>query len=270
MCIGLIILLSFSSVALLAPLLTEPNRPDPYQLKRDWAHVLAKPGSFGHPLGTDDRGSDIYYGIIWGARISIKYGILIAVTQTLLGAVLGLLAGYYSGYVDLVLMRVTDLFLSLPRLILAMALATVFGISLNSIALALVLTGWTRPARLTRSAVINAKLEGYIEAARALGASHTRIILRHIFPNTLSPLLVQATLDLGTIILSISGLAFIGLAPAGTTEWGSMIANAQSRLIGGYWWPALFPGLAIFLFVLGANLVGDGVRDILDPRLRGS
>lgn len=269
MFVGLIILLLFASIALLAPILAEPNRPDPYQLKRDWAHILAPPGSYGHLLGTDDYGSDIFYGIVWGARTSIKFGLLICIAQTLIGALIGLVSAYCSGYVEIVLMRLTDIFLSLPRLILAMAFATAFGISLNSIALSLIVTGWPRPARIMRAAAIEVKSEDYIEAVRALGASHLRIVLRHLFPNSLSPLIVQATMDLGTTILSISGLAFIGLAPAGTAEWGAMIAIAQGRLIGGYWWPALFPGLAIFLFVLGVNLVGDGARDLLDPRLRG-
>ena len=268
--VGLVILLAFVGMALSAPLITTPNRPDPYQLRRDWSHILAPPGSSGHIFGTDDRGSDIFYGIIWGARTSIKYGLLICVAQTVVGGLIGLIAGYYTGLVSIALMRLTDMFLSLPRLILAMAFGTVFGISLQSIAFSLILTGWTRPARIMRSAVIDIQSEQYVEAVRAVGAGSPRILFRHVLPNALSPLIIQATMDLGAIILSISGLAFIGLAPAGIAEWGSMIAIAQGRLIGGYWWTALFPGVAIFLFVLGANLVGDGVRDLLDPKLRGS
>ena len=268
--VGLVIMLAFIFIALVAPLITTPNRPNPYQLRRDWSCILAPPGTPSHVFGTDDRGSDIFYGIIWGARTSIKYGLLICISQSILGALVGLIAGYYQGIVGITLMRITDMFLSLPRLILAMAFGAIFGISLQSIAFSLILTGWTRPARITRSAVIGVQAEQYVEAIKALGASSTRILFRHVLPNALSPLIIQATMDLGAIILSISGLAFIGLAPAGIAEWGSMIAIAQARLVGGYWWTAALPGIAIFLFVLGANLVGDGVRDVLDPKLRGS
>ena len=265
--VGITIMTLFIIVALFAPLIARPQGRDPYQLPRDWGHILAKPGTENHILGTDSRGSDIFYGLIWGTRISLEYGLLICLLQTVLGTIVGLTSGYYGRWVDSVLMRLTDMFLPLPRLILAMALAAAFGISMTSIAMALILTGWTRPARIVRSAVVDIKNKQFIESARSIAASNTRIMVTYLLPNCLAPLLVQATMDLGTIILSISSLAFIGLAPSGIAEWGAMIAVAQDKLIGGYWWPAFFPGAAIYLFVMGANLVGDGLRDALDPSL---
>jgi peptide/nickel transport system permease protein len=254
--------------AILAPFLAPPNPADPYQRPRTW-QPPDPPGTLGHILGTGVNGADIYYGIIWGTRVSLQIGILVVGTALLIGMLLGGIAGYLGGRVDEVIMRVTDLFISIPGLILAMAVASALGRNLQNIMIALIVVWWPWYVRVFRSQVLVTKQSQYIEAARCSGASRARIIFRHIVPNSLAPVVVQASLDLGVTILVAAGLSFIGFgAEPGFTEWGLMVAEGREFIAQGFWWMVFFPGVAISIFVLGFNLLGDGLRDLFDPKLR--
>lgn len=267
---GLIIIGSFAILAILAPVVTTPNEPNPYRMKKDMLHPLVPPGSPSHPLGTDRTGSDILYGLIWGTRLSISIALAITAAAVVVGVALGVTAGVIGGAIDSLLMRVTDGFFALPPYILAMAILASLGATLENLAITLILITWPRFARVIRSQVLSVKELTYVHAARATGASNLRVAVRHVLPNAISPVFVQASLGVGEIVLWVAGLSFIGLAPSNMTEWGNMVSLGQSDLIGGYWWPSVFAGIMIFLFVLGTNLLGDGLRDVLDPRIRHS
>jgi peptide/nickel transport system permease protein len=193
---------------------------------------------------------------------------LVIAISTLIGVVLGGLAGYFGGVLDEILMRITDVFLSIPYLILALAIAAALGRSIDHIMEAMIITWWPTYARLMRGQVLTIREQPFVEAARSVGANNSRILLRHILPNSLAPLLVQITLDLGAVLLVAAGLSFIGLgASPGTAEWGLMISDGRAFMFHA-WWYVTFPGLAIVLVVLGFNLLGDGLRDVTDPKLR--
>ena len=224
-----------------------------------------------HALGTTVDGEDVLTGIILGARISVRIGIQVVLVATILGSILGALAGYYGGVIDEAIMRITDVFLSIPGLILALALAATLGRilpRLDTIVYALVIVYWPTYTRLVRGQALAVRENLYIEAARATGASEMRLVSRHILPNTLAPITVQSSLDIGSVVLVAAALSFLGIgAPAGTPEWGLMVSRGFA-FFPNNWWQVTFSGLMIFLFVLGFNLIGDGARDILDPRLR--
>ena len=265
---GSLIVLGVLAVAIFAPLFASPNPADPYQRPRTWQSP-EPPGTPGHPLGTGVNGADIYYGIIWGTRVSLQIGIIVVGTALLSGLLLGGIAGYFGGAVDEVIMRITDLFISIPGLILAMAVASALGRNLQNIMIALIIVWWPWYVRVFRSQVLVTKQNQYIEAARCSGASRWRIIFRHIVPNSLAPVVVQASLALGVSILVAAGLSFIGFgAEPGFAEWGLMIAEGREFIAQGFWWMVFFPGLAISIFVLGFNLLGDGLHDLFDPKLR--
>jgi peptide/nickel transport system permease protein len=222
-----------------------------------------------HPWGTNELGEDILAGILYGAGTDIRIGVLVVFGAVAIGVVLGVFSGYLGRGVDEVIMRITDMFLAVPGLILAIAFAAVLGRSLDNILIALMLVSWPGYTRLVRGQVLSIREVSYVEAARAVGAPTRRIVLRHILPNVLAVVIVAATLDLGTIVIGTAALSFIGLgAQPYEAEWGIMIARGYQYMISGYWWEYIPPGLAIFLFVLAFNLFGDGLRDILDPRLR--
>ena len=224
-----------------------------------------------HVLGTTVDGEDVISGLLLGAAISIRIGLIVVVIGTLIGSVLGAVAGYTGGPLDELIMRITDIFLSIPGLILAMAVAAAIGRSLDTVMYALIVVWWPPYTRLVRGQALSVRENTYIEAARASGGSEMRVVGRHILPNTLSPILVQASLDVGSVVLVAAGLSYLGLgAQAGTPEWGLMVSKGFTYFppAGNNWWQVGFAGLMIFLFVLGFNLLGDGVRDILDPRLR--
>jgi peptide/nickel transport system permease protein len=224
--------------------------------------------SWNHLLGTDEDGGDILSRIIWGARIDLAISLIVVLSACLIGCVLGSLSGFLGGRIDEVVMRITDIFLAFPALILAMAVAAALGRSLTNLTIALMVVWWPAYARLIRGQVLTEKERLYVEAARAVGSPRRRIIFRHILPNSIYPLLVNATLDLGGVILTAAGLSFIGFgAGAGVAEWGLMIATGRNYLFQQPWIP-VFPGLAILFTSLAFNLVGDGLRDVLDPRLR--
>lgn len=226
------------------------------------------PPSFDHPFGTDDYGRDIFSMIVYGSQTSIRICLMVVFISMLIGVLLGGLAGYFGGVIDEILMRITDVFLAIPYLILAMAIVAALGRSIDHIMEAMIITWWPAYARLIRGQVIAIREQQFVEAARSVGAGNSRILFRHILPNSFSPLLVEATLDLGGVLLTAAGLSFIGLgASPGTAEWGLMISEGRTLMFHA-WWYVTFPGLAILLVTLGFNLLGDGLRDVTDPKLR--
>ena len=230
------------------------------------ARARLLPPSGEHWLGTDDLGRDILSRIMYGAAPAMTASLVVVAVAVLVGTPLGAIAGYFGGWADEVIMRITDLFLAFPSLLLAMAIVTLLGPSLLNAVIALAVSWWPWYTRLVRGVTITLRKFYFIEAARALGVSDGRIILRHILPNCITPILVQATIDIGTVILATTALAFIGLGtrpPA--ADWGLMIENGR-EYINQYWWYSTFPGVMIFLTVLAFNLLGDTLRDLFDPR----
>jgi len=223
---------------------------------------------FQHPLGTDDMGRDILSRIIYGSRISVLIGIIVVLIGAVIGIIVGAVSGYIGGAGDNILMRIADMFLSFPPLILAMAIAAALGPNLRNTIIAIALVRWPVYARLVRSQVLSIKNSQFIEAIRSMGGSDIRILFIHILPNCLSPIIVRATMDLGTVILAAAGLSFIGFgAQPPLPEWGAMVSDGRQYIVSE-WWVATFPGLAILMVVVGFNILGDGLRDVLDPRLR--
>ena len=228
-----------------------------------------KPPSAVNWLGTDQLGRDMLSRMIYGARISLLIGIVVVGISASVGTFVGLTAGYAGGWLDEILMRVTDTFFAFPALILAMAISGALGPSLTNAMIAIAVVSWPVYARLIRAQVLSLREREYVEAARSLGASSQQIVWQHILPNCLAPLMVQATFDLGGAILSAAGLSFIGFGTQPpTAEWGVMISEGRNY-IATQPWLSLFPGLAILFTVAAFNLIGDGLRDAFDPRLRG-
>jgi peptide/nickel transport system permease protein len=260
---GLVIMLVFLVAALLAPLIS-PYNP----LGQEVVNGL-KPPSATHLLGTDKLGRDIFSRMLYGARISLAVGLAVVALAGALGTLLGVVAGFVGGLVDEALMRITDLFFAFPALILAMAIAGALGPSLANALIAISAVSWPVYARLVRGQVLALKERDFVLAARALGISEARIIARHVLPNTLAPLLVQVSFDMGAAITAVAGLSFIGFgAQPPTPEWGVMISEGRNY-IATQWWLATMPAIGILLVVGAFNLLGDGLRDLLDPRLRG-
>ncbi|KUK27115.1 MAG: Binding-protein-dependent transport systems inner membrane component [Acetothermia bacterium 64_32] len=259
---GLVIIVTLVLVAILAPYIA-PHDP----FATDPINKLAPPSS-AHLMGTDGLGRDILSRVLYGTRISLWIAVLILLTAGVVGTAVGILAGYVGGFGDNLLMRITDIFMAFPRLILAMAIAAALGPSLTNVVIAISFSAWTVFARLARSRAIAVREEDYVEAARAVGASGFRIIVRHILPMAISPVIIQGTISMGGIILTAAGLGFLGFgAQPPTPEWGVMVSEGRNFMPHG-WWVSTFPGLAIMVTVLGFNLLGDGIRDILDPRMR--
>lgn len=245
------------------------NQIAPYPLegagKTNAANSLLAP-SLEHLLGTDKLGRDMLSRIIVGARAALIVPIGVVFFAMLIGTPLGALAGYKGGWVDEVIMRITDLFLAFPSLLLAMAITSALGRGLDKAAIALVVSWWPWYTRIARGVAVSLRERYFVEAAQAVGVSEAVIIVRHILPNTISPILVQATVDLGTVILAMGGLAFLGLGTQPPSpDWGLMVSEGR-ELILNQWWVATFPGIAIFVVVLAFNLLGDTLRDIFDPR----
>ena len=228
--------------------------------------ILQSP-SITHPFGTDWSGKDMFSRVLYGGRFSLSIGFIAVCLALSIGIPLGAIAGYYGGLIDEAIMRLVDILYSFPFLVLAIALIAVLGQGFWKLILALVLVVWISYTRILRGEILAIKENEYVLAARALGARDRSIIFRHIVPNAIAPVIVQATLGIGTIVLSAAALGFLGLGlPPGTSEWGSMLSAGQESLVQGHWWVTVFPGLAIFLFVLSINLVGDGIRDAIDPQ----
>lgn len=260
--IGLFIIVALIAIAILAPWVA-PFDPT----KQSWS-LVRKPPSWMHWLGTDESGRDLLSRVIWGARASLMAGVVSITIAVSLGVPIGLLAGYRGGFVDALISRITDAMLACPNLILAIALAAFLGPSLTNAMIAIGITATPIFVRLTRGQVLSVKVEDYVEAARAVGNPAWRIAVKHILPNILPALLVQATLSIASAIIAEASLSFLGLGqqpPA--PSWGSMLNTAQ-RFLTQAPWMAIFPGVAIFLSVLSFNLFGDGLRDALDPKER--
>jgi len=259
---GLVVVGSFAVAAMVAPLLA-PHDPISQDLD---ARLL--PPSRQHLLGTDDLGRDLLSRIIYGGRVSLTVGVVSVGLALAVGAVLGLVAGFYGRWADSITMRAMDIMLAFPATLLAIFIVGIRGPGLNNAMLAIGVINIPIFARLVRGSVLRVRQEEFVDAARAIGSGHARIIGRHILPNTLAPIIVQATLGIGAAILEAAGLSFLGLgAQAPTPEWGAMLTNTRESLRDAPW-AATFPGIAILLTVVGFNLLGDGLRDALDPRLR--
>jgi peptide/nickel transport system permease protein len=265
--IGLIIIGLMLSMAIFAPWITTANIPDPYQMPRDWGAVRKPPGEMGYLLGTTNEGGDVFYGIVWGSRTSLQLSIYVVGSTMIIGTIIGSIAGLLGGWVDEVLMRIVDVFLSIPELIFALAIAAVLGPSFTNIIIALSLVIWVKYARIMRAQVLQIKQNDYVDAARIIGDSKFNIYIKDILPNAVTPVTVQATLDMGNVVLIGATLSFIGLSEAGIAEWGVLVSEGQAGIASGRWWASTFPGLMIFLWALAFNLLGDGLRDALDPRL---
>lgn len=258
---GLAIIVALLVVAALANVLT-PHSPVIGDLRN--ARLLPPGGDYW--LGTDDQGRDILSRLIYGSRLTLYVVILVAIIAAPIGLIVGTAAGYAGGWVDSILMRLTDIFLAFPKLILALALVAALGPGIENAVFAIAVTSWPPYARIARAETLTIRNSDYIAAVRLMGASPVRIVLRHIMPLCLSSLIVRVTLDMAGIILIAAGLGFLGLgAQPPLPEWGAMIASGR-RFIMDQWWVAAAPGFAILIVSLGFNLLGDGLRDALDPR----
>lgn len=261
--IGLIALLSVFGVALVAPSIV-PFPEDAEGKIRASARLQAPDDTFY--FGTDNVGRDIYSRVLLGTGLALQVGFVIIFLASVIGVTIGALAGYFGGWVDDLLMRMTDIFLTVPALVLAIAVTAALGKGILNVMIGIALVWWPGFARLTRSLVIGLREEVFAEAARSIGAGHMRILFRHILPNTLSPIIVKMSTDFGFAVLTAAALGFIGLgAQPPTPEWGAMI-NEGRDYFPDDWWVSTFPGMAIFVMVFSWNLLGDGVRDLLDPR----
>lgn len=260
--VGVVLVSSLTLAAVLAPLLA-PHDPEAIDVVRRFA-----PPSAEFPLGTDHLGRDVLSRLLYGARLSIGATLVATLGISLIGIVMGVLAGYFAGVVDTVVSRVIDVVLALPAFLLALAVTGVLGTGLGKLKIAITLVWWASYARIVRGVVLAERGRPYVEAARALGSSDARILRRHVMPNIVAPVVVLTTLDLGAVLLGVSGLSFLGLGvKPPTAEWGAMLAEGRTYLSTA---PnmMLFPGAAIFVMVLAFNLLGDGLRDLLDPRTR--
>lgn len=294
--IGIILLILFVVIAIFAPIIAPPLSDDPYQVPRmSWDVNPQPPGSLMSDeirdiydfmdkeikydraiCGTAEGGYDIFYGLIWGTRTAFKIGIITVLIAAFIGIFIGSISAYFGGWIDEILMRITDIFLSFPFLVAAMVLTTVLGRGLDKVMIALIVFGWMGYARVIRGSILSAKEETYVMAAKALGVKDGKVIWKHLLPNTIFPVLVQASMNIGSMVITAAALSFLGVgAPVGYADWGQMVSFARNWIIGApghagqYWYTVFYPGIFIVLFVLAWNLVGDTLRDILDPRLRG-
>ncbi|SLN67680.1 putative D,D-dipeptide transport system permease protein DdpC [Roseovarius litorisediminis] len=262
---GLAILVLLGLTAVFAPFLAPHDA-----FAQDLGNRLQPLGSDGNFLGTDSLGRDILSRLIYGSRITLYIVLLVAMIAPIAGLLVGTIAGYVGGWVDLVLMRITDIFLAFPRLVLALAFVAALGAGIENAVLAISLTAWPPYARIARAETLTIRSSDYISAIRLQGAGPLRIITKHVWPLCISSLIVRVTLDMAGIILAAAGLGFLGLgAQPPSPEWGAMISEGR-RFILDHWWVATVPGLAIFTVSLAFNLLGDGLRDVLDPKDGGT
>jgi peptide/nickel transport system permease protein len=288
--VGASIIIFYVILAILAPVLAPPwpNR-DPFIIpKKVWYPVEPQPPSPEHTFGTEQGQYDIWYGCIWGTITAFRVGAIVVGVSLIIGLTIGTLAGYYGGILDELMMRLTDIFLAFPGLVLCIALVialpnnwTILQIGslkltltlsqLDKLLMALALVGWPSYCRVMRGEVMRIKTEDYIQASKAVGCSDLRIMVRHILPNSIYPILIIASLDIGSVVLLAAALSFIGIgSPPGYADWGQLINLSRGWIEGSlkYWYTYTIPGLFIFTFVLGWNLLGDAFRDMLDPMLR--
>jgi peptide/nickel transport system permease protein len=274
--IGLAIILFFLFLAVFAPLLAPPPRPhDPYLMPHTGWSMDPSPPSAKNPLGTLPSQYDILYGVIWGTRNAFRIGLTVVAANLIVGLLLGAIAGYFGGLVDEIIMRVGDIFYAIPTLVMAMALVVALGRGLQSIMAVLIILGWPTYTRVIRSEILVIRNMDYIMAAKASGASHFRILMKHILPNSIFSMIIVGSMNVGVTILVAASLSFLGLgSDAGYADWGAMVSTCRNFIVGppenrlAYWYLVFIPGFTIALFVLGWNLLGDAVRDVFDPRMR--
>jgi len=259
---GAVVVLLLYLVAIFAPLLTPY---DPVELG-DVPRMRYRPPSAAHPFGTDKFGRDVYTRVVYGSRISLSISFLAVSISVLFGAVVGAAAGYFGGFIDSILMRIVDSLMAIPRLFLLLTCVALFSGSLWLIVILLGATGWMGTARLVRGQVLSLRSQDFVRAAEALGAGDRRIVFRHLLPNTLTVIIVSATLRIGGVILAEAALSFLGLGiPPPAPSWGQMVFEGREALLAA-WWVSTFPGLVIAVTVIGYNLLGDGLRDAFDPK----
>lgn len=298
--LGFILITIFILIAIFAPLIAPPVTNDPYKIPRDgfssepkpmgtlwknntpktvpgWYKLVTGKDQWTHLLGTSQGQYDVFYGIIWGTRTAFKTGFIVVVLTFLVGVIIGSLSAYYGGAVDMVIMRIVDVFMTLPFLLAALILSAVLspkiGRSIWPPVIALVAFGWMGYARIIRGDILSIKERDYVMAARVIGVKDSRILFRHIVPNAIFPTMVLASLAIGDVVLSFAALSFLGIGtPVGYADWGQVLSFARNWItdLGTYWYIVVWPGLTLVMFVMGWNLVGDALRDVLDPRMRGS
>jgi peptide/nickel transport system permease protein len=277
--IGIILITFFILVAILAPVIapTPERARDPYDMPRYGYSSVPQPPSEDAPFGTTEGQYDIFYGVVWGTRTAFKAGLIVTFATLVIGLTAGTIAAYYGGKVDEIIMRIVEIFQAFPFLLAAITMAAVLqprlGKGIWTPMVALIAFGWTSYARLIRGDVLSVKEREYVNAARVIGVDDFRIVLKHILPNAIFPTMVVASMDIGTYVLSFAALSFLGVGVQwGYSDWGQIISFARNWIpvLSDYWFIIVFPGLAITLFVLAWNLVGDAFRDILDPRMRGT
>ena len=273
--LGIALIGSFFLVAVFAPVLAPPapKSRDAYLIPQAGYSPDPVRPSAAHRFGTTEQQFDLYYGMVWGTRTAFRVALSVVVTSLIIGVLMGAVAGFYGGWVDEAIMRFTDIMLAFPDMVLAVVIVAVRGPSLHNVMVAVTVVSWPSYARLLRGDVLSLKERDFVLAARALGASDARILLRHIIPNAIYPVLVVASLSMGRIVITAAALSFLGLgAPVGYADWGQLISLSRNWILGSsgnpfeFWHTVFIPGFTIFLFVLGWNLLGDAVRDILDPR----
>jgi peptide/nickel transport system permease protein len=260
---GLVVVLAFFAVSVLAPAIA------PYDPGRIDVNNILSPPSTSHLLGTDDLGRDVFSRMVYGAGISLKVGFVAVGIAVLIGIILGAVSGYYGGWIDVVIMRLVDIMLCFPSFFLILSVIAFLEPSIFNIMAVIGLTSWMGITRLVRAEFLSLKERDFVLAERAIGASAPRIIFMHILPNALAPVLVSATLGIASAVLTESALSFLGIGvQPPTPSWGNMLTQGK-EVLGVAWWMSVFPGIAILLTVLGYNLLGEGIRDAIDPRLKG-
>jgi peptide/nickel transport system permease protein len=272
---GTVLVVAFVLIAIFAPLIAPPSIPsEPYQIPREGFLAEPQPPAQGDPMGTTQGQYDIFYGVVWGIRTAFKIGLIVTSLTFLIGGIVGAVSGYIGGWADEIIQRIVEIFLAFPFLLAALTLATILGAKIQNGLItgmiALVAFGWPGYARLIRGDVLAVKNLDYITAARVVGVPNWQILLRHIIPNSFYSLLVVASLDVGTNVLTFAALSFLGLGTSeGYADWGQLLSYARNWIptLDTHWWIVVFPGVALLLFVLAFNLIGDAFRDALDPRM---
>ncbi len=296
--LGFILIGFFVLLALFTPLIAPPVSNDPYKIPRDgykpeprpmmspwesdepplpfWWKPVMKTDHWVHLLGTSQGQYDIFYGVLWGTRTAFRTGFIVVVATFLIGIIVGSFSAFYGGVIDNILMRIVDIFMTLPYILAALIMAAVLtpriGRSLLPAIIALITFGWMTYARVVRGDILSIKERDYVMAARVIGAKDGRIIFRHILPNAIFPTIVLASLAVGDVVLSFAALSFLGIGtPIGYADWGQVLSFARNWIgnLSQYWYIVVWPGLTLIFFVMGWNLVGDALRDVLDPRMRG-